>query len=274
MRFLGIERKHVPYSLDHLCGGLAGGFCSSLLVHPLDLLRVQFSGAALPLASRFSLFRKLLAVNEGYKQAAAYNRRPRYSGYFDAVRRIVAKGGVRALYQGLAPNMLGYFVAYGVYFQLCVCFAVTFDHFLCFCRYDLFKRSMPVTNDALRDTRNLLSGVLAGPPFVYVLNFVAFLAGALCFTVTNPLCLCRTQQCLHYAGSGTQAPSMMQVLTGIYRAEGLCGLYRVRFWYLFIFERAIFAGLRTWTVQHDVWHFATGDLRCTEATIQCEEESA
>lgn len=57
-------------------------------------------------------------VNEGYKQAEAYNRRPHYNGYIDATRHIVRKGGFKALYQGLAPNLLGHLIAWGMYLQL------------------------------------------------------------------------------------------------------------------------------------------------------------
>jgi hypothetical protein len=37
------QRRRFAY--DHLCGGVAGGAAGCLLVHPLDLLKVQFAGA-------------------------------------------------------------------------------------------------------------------------------------------------------------------------------------------------------------------------------------
>ena len=32
---------------EHLLGGLAGGILSSLTLHPLDMIRIRFSGAVL-----------------------------------------------------------------------------------------------------------------------------------------------------------------------------------------------------------------------------------
>jgi hypothetical protein len=59
------------------------------------------------------------AVHEG--RAIAGVHRPQYGGYAHAARQIYASGGVRALYTGLAPNLLGHVVAWGLYFQLYAC---------------------------------------------------------------------------------------------------------------------------------------------------------
>lgn len=56
-------------SSDHLVAGVSGGFISTLLLHPLDLLKVRF------------------AVSDG-------RTKPIYAGYFQAARSIVTARGI------------------------------------------------------------------------------------------------------------------------------------------------------------------------------------
>jgi solute carrier family 25 folate transporter 32 len=43
---------------------------------------------------------------------------PQYTGLRQAMRHIVQQEGLLALYTGLAPNLLGSGIAWGVYFQV------------------------------------------------------------------------------------------------------------------------------------------------------------
>ncbi|CAD6198198.1 unnamed protein product [Caenorhabditis auriculariae] len=78
---------------EHLVGGFCGGMASTLVCHPLDLLKIRFS------------------ANEGS------SLRPQYSSYADAVRKITRAEGPRGLYQGLTPNLIGASLSWGLYFQ-------------------------------------------------------------------------------------------------------------------------------------------------------------
>ena len=54
-------------------------------------------------------------VNEGLTTGPV---RPKYNGVFNALSTIGKTHGVRGLYQGVTPNMMGSSVAWGLYFML------------------------------------------------------------------------------------------------------------------------------------------------------------
>lgn len=79
---------------EHLVAGFSGGVISTLVLHPLDLLKIRF------------------AVNDG-----KLTRRPRYSGIKHAVSSILKQeGGFRGLYKGVTPNVAGAGTSWGLYF--------------------------------------------------------------------------------------------------------------------------------------------------------------
>jgi len=79
---------------EHLVAGVGGGLVSTLVLHPLDLLKIRF------------------AVHDGQPGGA----RPRYGGLAAAVRSIVGAEGAVGLYRGVTPNLLGAGSAWGLYF--------------------------------------------------------------------------------------------------------------------------------------------------------------
>uniref|UniRef100_A0A914C3P2 Mitochondrial folate transporter/carrier n=1 Tax=Acrobeloides nanus TaxID=290746 RepID=A0A914C3P2_9BILA len=79
---------------EHLIGGLAGGFASTVVCHPFDLLRIRYS------------------ANEGS------SLRPQYRSYLHAATSIVKANGIRGLYQGLSPNIIAAPLSWGLYFQI------------------------------------------------------------------------------------------------------------------------------------------------------------
>ncbi|VDN53265.1 unnamed protein product [Dracunculus medinensis] len=93
-------------NFEHFIGGFAGGIASTLVCHPLDLLKIRFS------------------ANEGKRC------RPQYSGYLDAVKNIYRVEGLRGLYRGLSPNLTGAALSYGFYFQFYFLFIVYFVLYL------------------------------------------------------------------------------------------------------------------------------------------------
>lgn len=82
--------KHVRY--EHLVAGITGGVTSTLLLHPLDLLKIRF------------------AVCDGRHAV------PQYNSLTKAVSQICKEEGIRGLYKGVTPNVWGSGSAWGLYF--------------------------------------------------------------------------------------------------------------------------------------------------------------
>ncbi|XP_045619159.2 solute carrier family 25 member 32 [Procambarus clarkii] len=79
--------------LEHLVAGVAGGVASTLILHPLDLLKIRF------------------AVSDGTTSA-----KPHYTGLTQAMCQIFRHEGIRGLYRGVTPNVWGAGSAWGLYF--------------------------------------------------------------------------------------------------------------------------------------------------------------
>ncbi|CAG2106901.1 unnamed protein product [Medioppia subpectinata] len=151
----------------------------------------------------FDLVKIRLAVNDG--QLAV---RPRYDGLVNTVATIVRQEGVTGLYRGVTPNCVGAGAAWGLYFLF----------------YNTIKSHMT----AARGSDASGGGLGAGRHML-----AAAMAGCVTTTLTNPIWVVKTQMCLQYgtvtpAGLPTAQPSngMLNVLTNIYRREGVVGLYR------------------------------------------------
>lgn len=82
---------HVKY--EHLVAGITGGVASTLILHPLDLIKIRF------------------AVNDGQMVS-----RPQYRGIFNAFTTIVQQEGLKGLYRGVTPNVWGAGSSWGLYF--------------------------------------------------------------------------------------------------------------------------------------------------------------
>jgi solute carrier family 25 folate transporter 32 len=79
--------------MEHLMAGITGGVVSTLILHPLDLLKIRF------------------AVDDG-KGA----NRPQYRGLGHAFYSIFKQEGATGLYKGVSPNVFGAGAAWGSYF--------------------------------------------------------------------------------------------------------------------------------------------------------------
>ncbi|XP_061182310.1 solute carrier family 25 member 32-like isoform X1 [Saccostrea echinata] len=88
--------RHVKW--EHLVAGVSGGAASTLLLHPLDLVKIRFQ------------------VNEGTATVGHIDR-PEYRGIVDAFRTIRKTSGFTGLYQGVKPNVLGSASSWGFYFM-------------------------------------------------------------------------------------------------------------------------------------------------------------
>ena len=83
--------SHVRY--EQFAAGVAGGAASSLVLQPLDLIKVRFQVHDGHLSSRIS-----------------------YSGIVHAFKSIASDGGVLGLWQGASPNVVAVSLAWGLYF--------------------------------------------------------------------------------------------------------------------------------------------------------------
>ncbi|XP_016089639.1 mitochondrial folate transporter/carrier-like [Sinocyclocheilus grahami] len=82
--------KHIRY--ENLAAGLSGGVISTMVLHPLDLIKIRF------------------AVSDGLKM------RPQYDGVVHCMKTIWKLEGIRGLYQGVTPNIWGAGASWGLYF--------------------------------------------------------------------------------------------------------------------------------------------------------------
>ncbi|XP_072323278.1 solute carrier family 25 member 32b [Scyliorhinus torazame] len=77
---------------ENLVAGVSGGVLSTLVLHPLDLVKIRF------------------AVSDGLRM------RPKYNGIVHCIRSIWKQDGIRGLYQGVTPNVWGAGLSWGLYF--------------------------------------------------------------------------------------------------------------------------------------------------------------
>lgn len=82
--------SHIKY--EHLLAGISGGAISTLILHPLDLMKIRF------------------AVSDGSAKI------PQYSNLTNAFCTVFKQEGIRGLYKGVAPNVWGSGSGWGCYF--------------------------------------------------------------------------------------------------------------------------------------------------------------
>lgn len=81
---------HVKY--EHLVAGAAAGMTATLILHPLDVVKLRF------------------AVHDDY------HKTPKYSSIANAFGTIYKHEGFRGLYRGVTPNICGAGSSWGLYF--------------------------------------------------------------------------------------------------------------------------------------------------------------
>jgi solute carrier family 25 folate transporter 32 len=83
--------SHVKY--EHFIAGISGGVTSTLILHPLDVIKIRF------------------AVNDG-----KFTATPKYTGIWNAFTTIFRQEGFYGLYRGVTPNVWGAGSSWGLYF--------------------------------------------------------------------------------------------------------------------------------------------------------------
>ena len=94
LKAIGSFSKAVKY--ESLIAGVSGGVVSTLILHPLDLLKIRF------------------AVDDG----SSVKERPKYYGLRHAFATVFNQEGFKGLYKGVVPNLAGSASAWGLYFLL------------------------------------------------------------------------------------------------------------------------------------------------------------
>uniref|UniRef100_A0A1I7YBS1 Mitochondrial folate transporter/carrier n=1 Tax=Steinernema glaseri TaxID=37863 RepID=A0A1I7YBS1_9BILA len=125
---------------ENLIAGFSGGFVSTIVCHPLDLLKIRYS------------------ANEGSQI------RPQYRSYLHAARSVIQAEGFRGIYQGLTPNIVGATLSWGLYFQFFYALRQKFT---------LFPEKFQSAND-------LIIGCLSGSAVMCVTNPVWVTKTRLC----------------------------------------------------------------------------------------------
>ncbi|XP_001361631.5 mitochondrial folate transporter/carrier [Drosophila pseudoobscura] len=82
------------FKYEHLVAGVSGGVASTIILHPLDLIKIRF------------------AVNDGRTATV-----PQYRGLGSAFTTIFRQEGFRGLYKGVTPNVWGSGSSWGLYFM-------------------------------------------------------------------------------------------------------------------------------------------------------------
>ena len=103
--------------IEHAMGGISGGVVSTLVLHPLDLIKIRFAGKNFIMAFIALLATFLTCVCSTVDDGKAANR-PSYSNIRHAFKSIYIQEGFRGFYKGVTPNVIGGGVSWGLYFLL------------------------------------------------------------------------------------------------------------------------------------------------------------
>lgn len=185
--------KNVRY--EHLVAGVSGGVVSTLVCHPLDLIKVRFQ------------------VYEGHALANPKVSRPQYRGMLHAGMTIVKADGLGGLYAGIVPNLVGGGSAWGLYFLF----------------YNAAKNF--IRGDADRPltwTENMLCACQSGVVTLGITNPIWVTKTRLCLQYERLRLkkLGQLPSASTSSSSSTLYSGMSNALAQIYRQEGMRGLYR------------------------------------------------
>lgn len=191
-------------SLEHLAAGILGGLSSTLILHPLDLLKVRF------------------AVSDGQSSL-----KKNYRNISNAFSTIVREEGFKGLYKGVTPNCLGAGTAWGLYFLF----------------YNSVKRRMLDSNQQqhLGPFKHMFAGACAGALTTTITNPIWVVKTRLCLqygqidATTAPSGGAATLHTTATSVAGSSERLLPEskryygtwdALKKVYKYEGVTGLYR------------------------------------------------
>lgn len=188
-------------SYEHLIAGIVGGLTSTLVLHPLDLLKVRF------------------AVSDGQSSL-----KRNYRNISNAFSTIVKEEGLKGLYKGVAPNCLGAGTAWGLYFLF----------------YNSVKKHMQETSrqSQLGPIKHMGAGACAGALTTAITNPIWVVKTRLCLQYENvsPATTPATATATTASTTGSSKAGLLpeskryygtwDALKKVYKYEGVSGLYR------------------------------------------------
>ncbi|XP_051499567.1 solute carrier family 25 member 36-like isoform X1 [Apus apus] len=168
------------------CAGTAG----AILTCPLEVVKTRLQSSQLTL--RPLCLSEIQLPGMGVR---LMNPTPPSPGVLKLLRAILEKEGVRSLFRGLGPNLVGVAPSRAIYFA------------------------------AYSGVKERLNTVLV-PESKKVHMLSAACAGITSATVTNPVWLVKTRMQLEARGKGEMASNALQCAMRVYHTEGLRGFYR------------------------------------------------
>ncbi|XP_074890695.1 solute carrier family 25 member 36-like isoform X2 [Buteo buteo] len=168
------------------CGGTAG----AILTCPLEVVKTRLQSSQLTL--------RPLCLSEIHLPGMSVrlmNPSPSSPGVLKLLRDILEKEGMRSLFRGLGPNLVGVAPSRAIYFA------------------------------TYSGVKERLNAVLV-PESKKVHMLSAACAGITSATLTNPIWLVKTRMQLEARVKGEMASNAVQCAMRVYRTEGLRGFYR------------------------------------------------
>lgn len=163
---------------------------TSLVTCPLDVVKTRMQNLFIPRKPSGSILVGSLPPQQPLKQIV-------FLGTWASLKKIWAREGLRGLYRGLTPTLIGYLPTFGIYFPA----------------YFEFKR---LWSNGLQRAWN--------DPVVHLAS--AICAGACSSFTTNPLWLVRTRLMTQSKTSAYHYTSVWDALRKIVKNEGVKGLYK------------------------------------------------
>ncbi|KAF7238106.1 Solute carrier family 25 member 36-A [Varanus komodoensis] len=174
----------------HLVAGGFGGTAGAILTCPLEVVKTRLQSSSLALRPLCLPAVQLQGVNGALIRPGLPS-----VGALELLRTILEKEGVRSLFRGLGPNLIGVAPSRAIYFA------------------------------AYAGAKEKLNMVLV-PESKKVHMLSAACAGATSATLTNPIWLVKTRMQLEPRAKGERSTSGLRCAMRIYYTEGLRGFYR------------------------------------------------
>ncbi|XP_075294815.1 solute carrier family 25 member 36 [Opisthocomus hoazin] len=177
-------------TLLHLLAGGCGGTAGAILTCPLEVVKTRLQSSQLTL--------RPLCISEIQLPGMSVrlmNPTSPSPGVLKLLRAILEKEGMRSLFRGLGPNLVGVAPSRAIYFA------------------------------AYSGVKERLNAVLV-PESKKVHMLSAACAGITSSTLTNPIWLVKTRMQLEARAKGEMASNALQCAVHVYRTEGLRGFYR------------------------------------------------
>ncbi|XP_013928064.1 PREDICTED: solute carrier family 25 member 36-A-like [Thamnophis sirtalis] len=174
----------------HLVAGGLGGTAGAILTCPLEVVKTRLQSSTLAPRPVCLTAVQLQGVNGTFVRPGL----PRI-GFIELLRVILEKEGVRSLFRGLGPNLIGVAPSRAIYFA------------------------------AYSGAKERLNTVLM-PESKKVHMISAACAGITSATLTNPIWLVKTRMQLERSGRNERCTSALQCAMRVYYREGLRGFYR------------------------------------------------